>query len=100
MVEQSGIKNLIVGGGEGFPTNFNLIRRGVQTFSVAVPYAWMGWAQADTLNRLFAGANAKDLPSEGLGFQYIDKDHNLPESEKFSEPPLDYKSAYLKVWKG
>jgi ribose transport system substrate-binding protein len=100
VVEQSGIKNLIVGGGEGFPTNFNLIRRGVQTFSVAVPYAWMGWAQADTLNRLFAGANAKDLPSEGLGFQYIDKDHNLPESEKFSEPPLDYKSAYLKVWKG
>ncbi len=99
-VEQSGRKDLLVGGGEGFPANFDLIRKGTQTFSVMVPYDWTGWALADTLNRIFAGADPKSLPSEGLGFQYIDKDHNLPEAGKFAEPSVDFKAAYLKVWKG
>lgn len=99
-IKQAGMRDAVVGGGEGFPQNFDLIREGVQTFSVAVPNEWIGWGLADTLNRFFAGASPKDLPSEGLGFQYVDKDHNLPATGAFYQPHLDYKAAYLKVWKG
>jgi ribose transport system substrate-binding protein len=77
-VQQIDLKNVIVGGGEGYPNNFGLIRQGIQTFSVAVPYVWVGMAQADNVNRILAGQNPKDMPSEGAGFEYVDKDHNLP----------------------
>ncbi len=99
-IRQSGLRGAIVGGGDGFPQNFDLIRAGVQTFSVAVPSAWLGWGLADTLNRVLAGADAKELPSEGLGFQYVDREHNLPAAGAFYEPRLDYRSAYRKVWNG
>jgi ribose transport system substrate-binding protein len=99
-VEQSGRKDVLVGGGEGFPANFDLIRKGIQTFSVMAPYDWAGYGLADTLNRLFAGADPKSLPSEGIGYQYIDKDHNLPAPGEFAEPSIDFKSAYTRIWKG
>ena len=99
-VKQSGRPGLLVGGGEGFPANFDLIRSGVQTFSVAVPFTWLGWGLADTMNRVLAGEDPRSLPSEGTGFQYIDKDHNLPGPGKTFEPNVDFKSAYEKVWSG
>lgn len=97
-VQQIDLKNVIVGGGEGYPNNFGLIRQGIQTFSVAVPYVWVGMAQADNVNRILAGQNPKDMPSEGAGFEYVDKDHNLPPEGQIFAPSLDFKSAYLRVW--
>jgi len=99
-VQQSGRKGLIVGGGEGFPANFDLIRSGVQTFSIAIPYNWIIWGLADTLNRVFAGASPKTFPDEGAGWQFVDADHNLPSAGKFYEPALDFKAAYNKIWNG
>jgi ribose transport system substrate-binding protein len=98
-VQQIDLKNVIVGGGEGYPNNFGLIRQGIQTFSVAVPYTWIGMAQADNVNRILAGQDPKTMPNEGTGFEYIDKDHNLPAEGQIFTPSLDFKSAYLKVWK-
>jgi ribose transport system substrate-binding protein len=97
-VQQIDLKNVIVGGGEGYPNNFGLIRQGIQTFSVAVPYTWVGMAQADNVNRILAGEDPKTMPNEGTGFEYIDKEHNLPTEGQIFNPSLDFKSAYLKVW--
>lgn len=91
---------VVVGGGEGFPPNYDLIREGTQTFSVAMPYNWFGWATADTVNRILAGEDAGSLPSQGTGFQYVDAEHNLPEPGKSLEPSFDYKKSYLSVWGG
>jgi ribose transport system substrate-binding protein len=64
-----------------------------------VPYGWFAWAAADTLNRVFAGGSPASFPNEGTGWQYVDKDTNLPSGETY-EPPVDYKAAYEKIWGG
>jgi ribose transport system substrate-binding protein len=99
-VEQAPQSELVVGGGEGFTFNFELIREGVQTFSVAIPYHWITWGLADSINRVLAGEPASSLPSEGTGWQYVDKEHNLPAPGKPYEPPVDYRAAYRAIWKG
>lgn len=97
-VRQSGRDDLIVGGGEGFPNNFDLIRRGIQTYSVSLPFKWFGWAVADTTNRVLAGDDPASFPSQGTGFMFVDAENNLPPEGEMLEPPLDYRSAYLAVW--
>lgn len=99
-VRQTGRTDVIVGGAEGFPQNFDLIRSGTQTFSVAMPFNWFGWATADTLNRVLAGEDPASLPSQGTGFQYIDREHGLPAPGEPFEPSIDYRGAYGKIWKG
>ena len=99
-LQAAGRKDLIVMGSEGLPPNFDLIRQGVQTASMALPYPWLSWATADVINRLLSGAKGSEIPTEGLGFQAIDKDHNLPGSGVIFEGPVDYKAAYTKVWSG
>lgn len=92
-------KDFLMVGGEGNVENMDLIRDGAQAVSVGVPAEWLGWAGADTLNRIFAG---EDKPvDEGLGFSIIDKDHNLPSAAgTLWQPQIDFKSAYKKVWAG
>lgn len=85
-------------GAEGNLPNMDLIRNGQQTSSSFIPYSWYQWGAADTLNRLFAGESASNLPSEGGGFMYIDKTHNLPASGKEPKLPIDYQAEYKKVW--
>ena len=97
-VKQSGRSFPMVGGGEGFPPNFDLIRSGDQTFSVALPYGWVMWGLADTLNRVFAGDDPAKFPSQGGGWQYIDAEHNLPAAGQPYTPKLDYQSAYRAIW--
>lgn len=99
-VQQSGRAGLVVGGGEGLPPNFDLIRQGVQTFSVAIPYTWVYWGLADTLNRVFAGQDPATFPNQGAGWQFVDKDHNLPAEGQSYEPPVDYQAAYKAIWSG
>lgn len=97
---QGGRTNLLVGGGEGNPANFDLIRSGKETFSVAVAYSWIMWGLADSMNRVFAGEDPKSLPDEGAGWQYVDATHNLPASGAYYEPSVDFRTAYKKVWSG
>ena len=87
-------------GAEGNLPNMELIRSGQQTSSSFIPYGWYQWAAADTLNRLFSGEKAADLPSQGGGFQYVDKDHNLPAAGQPVKVAVDYQSAYKAVWNG
>jgi ribose transport system substrate-binding protein len=97
-VQQAGRK-VDIEGAELNPGNIGLIREGKQTSAVAVPYGWFAWAAADTLNRVFAGGSPASFPNEGTGWQYVDKDTNLPSGETY-EPPVDYKAAYEKIWGG
>lgn len=90
--------DLLVSGGEGNLENMELIRDGTQDVAVGVPPVWLGWAGADTLNRLFAGET--EQPDQGIGFMYITKDRNLPEPGKPWEPSIDFRAAYKKLWAG
>jgi len=85
----------LVLGSEGFAANLNLIRekRG-ESVAFASDQQWIGWAAADTMNRIFAGV--QPAPA-GIGFKLIDADHNLPASGDY-HTAIDFKSAYKAVW--
>lgn len=96
-VADSGRKgDLIVSGGEGSPAAMDLVRddKGVSA-NLGIPLEWMGWGAADQLNRYFAG---EDAVPQGIGFQIVDKDHNLPAPGKGYEASVDFKTSYAKLW--
>ncbi|MGE0136902.1 MAG: sugar ABC transporter substrate-binding protein [Ilumatobacteraceae bacterium] len=90
--------SMIVVGGEGSAANLDLIRQGDAgiTAEYAYPTEWSGWGLTDSMIRHFAG---EERMPQGIGFQMIDKDHNLP-PEPGSEmvPPVDFKAVYKKSW--
>ncbi|MCW2715564.1 MAG: LigA protein [Frankiales bacterium] len=95
-VVQSGrAQKLYVMGGEGFAPELDLLRagQGVNAVNIA-PSDWNGWASVDTMNSLFTGAPIVD---SGLGWQLVDKGHNLPKSGPFV-PPVKFKDIYKKAW--
>jgi ribose transport system substrate-binding protein len=95
-VVQSGRANKIyMMGGEGFAPELDLLRagQGVNAVNIA-PSDWTGWAAVDTMNSLFTKAPIAD---SGLGWQLVDKGHNLPPAGAFV-PAVDFKSAYKKAW--
>lgn len=95
-VVRSGRKDSIaVIGGEGFPSNLQLIRSNAgQDAAVFTDSEWQGWAAADELNRLFAG---QPPVAEGYGFRLVDRTHNLPTNGPLRSK-VDFKAAYKKVW--
>jgi ribose transport system substrate-binding protein len=58
------------------------------------PSDWTGWAAVDTMNSRFTGKPAAD---SGLGWQLVDKGHNLTSNGPFV-PAVDFKSIYKKAW--
>jgi ribose transport system substrate-binding protein len=82
--------------GEGFPSNIQLIRDNKgQDAANAFPSKWTGYAAIDSLNSLFHGQKPQD---SGIGYQLIDREHNLPPAGQGYEPASDYKAAYKKAW--
>ncbi|MCA1711204.1 MAG: substrate-binding domain-containing protein [Actinobacteria bacterium] len=95
-VTQSGrASKLYVMGGEGFQPELDLLRnhQGVDAVMIS-PSDWTGWAAVDTLNSLFQG---KPAAFSGLGWQLVDRQHNLPSTGEFSAS-VDYKAIYKKAW--
>jgi ribose transport system substrate-binding protein len=83
-------------GGEGFPSNIQLIRDNKgQDAANAFPAKWTGYAAVDSLNSLFHGEKPQD---SGIGYKLIDREHNLPPAGQGYEPDVDYKAAYKKAW--
>jgi ribose transport system substrate-binding protein len=97
-IKRANKSDMIVVGGEGFIPNMDLIRAGTETASVAFDTAWMGYAGADTANRLIAGET--DIPDSGWGNQVIDKEHGLPPKGQPFKSTIDFRSAFEKVWAG
>lgn len=95
-IQQSGFRG-IVAGGEGL--NLDLVREGRQTSETPVPYELASWGLANTLNRVLAGEDPKTLPSEGGGWVFLDKDHNLPAGSTW-EPDFDFRGIYKAMWSG
>ena len=95
-VAQSGrASKLYVMGGEGFEPELDLLRanQGVSAVNIT-PSDWTGYAAVDTMNSLFSG---KPIAESGLGWQLVDKGHNLPKSGSFV-PAVDFKAIYRKAW--
>jgi ribose transport system substrate-binding protein len=87
---------LVVVGGEGFASNLELIRGGgAQDASVAFSNAWETWAAFDTMNRVLSGDSTR--PGNGLGWQLVDGDTNLPTAGGFV-PAVDFRAAYREIW--
>jgi ribose transport system substrate-binding protein len=83
-------------GSEGFAANINLIKtHGGQSAAMASDQTWLGWAGADTLNRLFAGTPPAP---EGIGFTAVDIDHNLPPDGVNFTSPVNFRTDYQAVW--
>jgi ribose transport system substrate-binding protein len=95
-VSQSGRSaKLYVMGGEGFAPELDLVRSGAGVNAVNIaPSDWTGWAAVDTLNSIFSGKPPAD---SGLGWQLVDKTHNIPASGPFV-PPVDFRASYKKAW--
>jgi ribose transport system substrate-binding protein len=97
-IKDSGRKNLKIMGDECFVTNLDYIRTGgPESACSALAEDWGEWAAVDDLNRLFAGESASQLPDTGIGFQLVDKTHNLSASGDYV-PPVNFKADYKKVW--
>ncbi|CUU59634.1 hypothetical protein Ga0074812_13014 [Parafrankia irregularis] len=60
------------------------------------PSEWIGWAAVDALNRQLAGpGSAPD--DQGIGFQIVDRTHNLPESGAYAYTvPVDFKAVSVR----
>lgn len=80
-------------GGLGLSIDIDAIKEGQMTASNAWPTEWFGFAAIDTLNSVFNGTDVRD---QGLGWQIVDADHNLPEGGFTSD--VDYVAAYTSSW--
>jgi ribose transport system substrate-binding protein len=64
------------------------------------PWTFMGWAQADVLNRVFAGQSPAEMPNEGGYLIYVDKTHNVTKTVPELKAPVDYEANFKKIWSG
>jgi ribose transport system substrate-binding protein len=90
-------KDLAVAGDECDDPAIAAIKAGgPQQMCVARDFSWESWAAMDELNRQFTSPGSAPV-DEGLGFQIVDKDHNLPSGTSYTSP-IDYQSAYKAIW--
>lgn len=93
-VRESGL-DLVTFGGQAAPDGLDLLRAGgVTALTTARDVGWSAWAAMDTINR--ALQDEAQAP-QGIGFQLVDAENNLPESGDYV-PPIDYKAAYRAAW--
>jgi ribose transport system substrate-binding protein len=86
---------IVVIGGEGFAPDMDLIRSaGGQSAAMAFSAEWGAYGVIDGLNRVFDG---KQPQNSGVGWQLVDRDHNLPTKGPWT-PPSDYAAVYRKLW--
>lgn len=102
-IRQSGkTGQIIVIGGEGQGTDWELVDQGLETSFIYWNQEWLSWASIDQLNRVFNGE--PDPVPQGTGWALVDKEHNWPsELPPVDSPPnipadIDWKAAYEKAW--
>jgi ribose transport system substrate-binding protein len=88
---------LLVMGGEGTLPAVELVREdNGMDMGLGIPVQWEGLAGLDALNRVFQGEPV--AVNTGMGVQLWDRDNNLPpEGERFTSP-VDFRSAYYRMW--
>lgn len=97
----AGGRHILLTGVEGFAPNLKLIAAGgPDNFAIGSAALWEGWAAADGLNRVFAGAPQVDA---GIGLQAIDKTHPSPSgmgNYNGNKRSAGYEQNYIKIWTG
>ncbi len=84
----------------GNAQNLQFVKNGqVQVADAAYDNTYMGYAMVDQSIRMLNHQPLIEPLGEGLPFQVLDKS-NLPSDLSSWTAPYDYKSAYLKLWKG
>lgn len=98
IVAQSG-RDIAIIAADGSPDGLDLVRNGqVAVETAGQSYEWYGFAVMDSMNRILAGEPVID---EGLGWQPVDQNHNLPDEPGTPvEAPFDVAATYTKIWKG
>lgn len=86
---------LITVSGTGLAPELDLVRDGKLTAVIAHSSEWMGYAAMDNINRQLQG---EDAVPQGLGFRAVDAEHNLPDEGMTYQTPIDFVSAYKKLW--
>jgi ribose transport system substrate-binding protein len=96
-VTQSGLTNKVqMVGGFGVAADYDAVRNNQGLTAVnSWPLQWWSYAAVDTLNSYFNKTPARD---EGLGFEVVDKTHDLPAPGKDFGPSVDVAAAYAKSW--
>ncbi|MDO9435912.1 MAG: substrate-binding domain-containing protein [Hydrogenophaga sp.] len=98
IVKQSG-RSVFVIGADGTPAGLDLVRQGLVSVETGgKSFDWYTWGALDNVNRLL---NGQPTVAQGLGWQPVDKQHNLP--AKSGGPltaPFDVQAHYTKIWKG
>jgi ribose transport system substrate-binding protein len=98
-IKSSGQTNLAIAGDECDNAAIAAIKAGgPEQMCVARDFGWESWAAMDELNRQFASPGSAPV-DEGLGFEIVDKTHNLPSGSTWTAP-FNYQSAYEKIWQG
>lgn len=97
IVESGRADELLVMGGEGFPSNVkSVLTGGGQDAGTGYGFEWEGWAAIDGVNRLLNGEETVDC---GCGFRVWDIDHNISDEEGARyEPETDFRTQYRKIW--
>jgi ribose transport system substrate-binding protein len=96
-VQEAGLHNMILFGGQGQPTAWPLLRSGqITALTSAFDPGWLGYAAIDEINRAL---NGQPSVSEGIGYTLVDQSHNMPPAgqDQF-RGTIDWKSDYLKAW--
>lgn len=87
---------LNVTSGFGDQANMNLIRGGQgQNSIVGYATAWGAYGSVDTAIRVINGERPL---VQGDGMQMVDRDRNLPPPGEDYQGPVDFRSAYKKLW--
>ena len=87
--------------GDGIPLGITAIQSGAITADALWPHLFETWGVADTLNRIFAGVKAQNIPNEGGEIIFIDRSHNMPKGgSTVADVPLDYRATYKAIWDG
>jgi len=98
---EAGGRHILLTGVEGFAPNLKLIAAGgPDNFAIGSAALWEGWAAADGLNRIFAGAPQVDA---GIGLEAIDKTHPSPSglgNYNGNKRSQGYEQNYIKIWTG
>jgi ribose transport system substrate-binding protein len=98
---EAGGRHILMTGVEGFAPNLKLIAAGgPDNFAIGSAALWEGWAAADGLNRVFAGAPQVDA---GIGLEAIDKTHPSPSglgNYNGNKRSQGYQQNYIKIWTG
>ncbi|MFH5823160.1 sugar ABC transporter substrate-binding protein [Georgenia sp. AZ-5] len=83
-------------GGEGLTPNMEFIKNGRgQSAAVAYDASWVGYGAIDTVARVLAGQ--EPLP-QGIGWQTVDTEHNVPDGDKGYQSEYDFRADYLAAW--